>query len=63
MDIRKSRIHQEPQYLNLNNVKEMPWTGLSLKEFNEQWAYKPFYLYGQFDHSLEVKVERIKEGK
>ena len=63
MQIRKDRIFQEPTLLNLNGLKTMPWTKLGLKEFNEQFAYKPVYLYGEFDHSLDVKVARNKEGK
>lgn len=62
MNIRKSRIFNEPQLLNLNG-STIPWANLGLREFNENWAYKPFYLYGQFDHANEVLVERIREGK
>jgi len=63
MSIRNSRVYQEPQLLSLNGLSTFPWANLSLKEFNEKWAYKPFYAFGQFDHANEVRVERIKEGK
>jgi hypothetical protein len=63
MDIRKSRVYQEPELLSLNGLSTFPWANLGLKEFNEKWAYKPFYAFGQFDHANEVLVERIKEGK
>jgi cytochrome oxidase assembly protein ShyY1 len=63
MEIRKERIFQEPQSLNLQPNTQVPWVNLPLKEFNEQWAYKPFYLYGYFNHNEETLVERIKEGK
>jgi hypothetical protein len=62
MDIRKSRVFQEPQLLSLDGSTTFPWAGLGLKEFNETWAYNPYYAYGQFDHANEVRVERIKEG-
>ena len=62
MEIRKSRIFQEPQQLILNSKDPVPWANLGLREFNEQWAYKPYYIYGQFDHAREIKVARVKEG-
>lgn len=63
MEIRKNRIFQEPQVLQLDGVKELPWAGLGLREFNEKWAYKPFTIYGYFNHAEEIRVEKIKEGK
>lgn len=33
------------------------------REFNEQWAYRPFLISGRFDHDKEVLVERNKDGE
>ena len=63
MEIRKTRLFEEPTLLNLSNIKTLPWSNMEVKEFNEKYAYKPMTLYGQFDHTLEVKVARVKEGK
>ena len=63
MQIRKSRVFQEPTLLNLNGLDTMPWANLTIKDFNEQYAYKPVYLFGHFEHSQDVKVARVKEGK
>ena len=62
MEIRKSRLFQEPEQLVLGGKSQVPWENLSIKDFNETWAYRPYYIYGQFDHTQEVLVERVKEG-
>ena len=63
MEIRKSRLFEEPTLLNLSNTQTLPWSNMEVLDFNQKYAYKPLILYGQFDHTLEVKVARVKEGK
>ena len=62
IELRKQSIFQEPVTLNLNGSKTLPWQNLNVKEFNEKWAYKPIQLYGYYDQSQEIYVEKYRKG-
>lgn len=46
-----------------NSDQKFPWIGLNVKDFNNSFAYRPIELTGQFDHSKQIFVEKIKEGE
>ncbi len=62
IEVRKEKIFQDPINLNLNGLSTLPWQGLNVKEFNEKWAYKPVQLYGYYDQSKEIYVEKYRRG-
>lgn len=57
-----SRINEDPVELSLSENQALPWEGLNTKELNDKFAYKPYRLFGKFDHSKEVLVERQHNG-
>jgi len=67
VDQRVSRVTGEPvdiqTYYNPKNSNKFPWVGLNSRELNQQFAWRPVELNGQFDHSRQVLVEKIKDGE
>lgn len=62
-DLRKTRINAQPEDISkYYNQQSFPWLDLNLREFNKEYAYKPFELIGVFDHSREIRVNKLKDG-
>jgi cytochrome oxidase assembly protein ShyY1 len=51
------------QFYNPKGEQKFPWIGLNVKDFNNAFAYRPIELTGQFDHSKQIFVEKVKEGE
>jgi cytochrome oxidase assembly protein ShyY1 len=48
---------------NASNSNRFPWIGLNTKQLNENFGFKPIELNGEFDHSKQIFVERIRQGE
>ena len=66
-EIRTNRIIEDAvdiqSFYNPRTDQKFPWIGLNLKELNNQFAWKTIELNGQFDHSSQVLVTKIKDGE
>lgn len=64
---RTERIIEDPvdiqNFYDASNPKKFPWIGLDVKQLNEKFAFKPIELHGQFDHSRQIFVEKLKQGE
>jgi cytochrome oxidase assembly protein ShyY1 len=65
--IRVDRVSEKAEniqkFYNSQNYQKFPWIGLNVRDFNSSFAYKPIELNGQFDHSKQVFVQKVKEGE
>lgn len=65
--MRIERVSEKPKniqtFYNGHSEKSFPWIGLNVKELNTEYAYRPIELNGQFDHSKQILVDKIKEGE
>jgi cytochrome oxidase assembly protein ShyY1 len=66
-EIRTNRIIEDAvdiqSFYNPRSDERFPWIGLNVKEINNQFAWKPIELNGQFDHSSQVLIAKIKDGE
>lgn len=66
VEIRTSRVVEEPvdiqSFYNPKNSAKFPWIGMNVKQINENFAFKPIELNGQFDHSQQTLIARLREG-
>jgi cytochrome oxidase assembly protein ShyY1 len=67
VDQRINRVTGEPvdiqSYYNSKNSNKFPWVGLNSRELNLQFGWRPIELNGQFDHSRQVLIEKVKDGE
>jgi hypothetical protein len=62
VQLRKSRIFENPVDFQLDDQGNVPWYGLKADQLNEKFAYKPFTFYGEFNHGEEILVKRVRNG-
>ena len=66
-EIRTNRVIEDPvdiqTFYNPTLPQKFPWIGMNVKELNNEFAWKPIELNGQFDHSNQVLVAKVKDGE